>query len=115
MGRATATSTTGGAREVASELRSLVEPIMAERVVPGVAVGIVSPDGDVLIGFGVTNVEHPLPVDEDTVFQIASITKTFTSVAIMRLVEDGRIDLDVPVRTYLPDFRLKDSEATATV
>ena len=115
MGRASADSAPGYARDVASELLALVEPIMSERIVPGVAVGLVSREGDVLRGFGITNVEHPLPVDAHTVFQIASITKTFTSVAVMRLVEEGRIDLDAPVRTYLPEFRVRDSDASAKI
>jgi len=106
---------TARASDVQSELREVVEPIMKERVVPGVAVGLVTRDGDVFGTFGITNIEHPMPVHEETVFQIASITKTLTSVAVMRLVEDGRVDLDAPVRTYLPEFRLKDPEATATV
>jgi CubicO group peptidase (beta-lactamase class C family) len=109
------TATQRHSAQVLDELRAIVEPIMAERVVPGVAVGLVSREGDVLACFGITNVEHPMPVHEETVFQIASITKTLTSVAIMRLVEDGQIDLDAPVRTYLPDFRLKDPEATRAV
>jgi CubicO group peptidase (beta-lactamase class C family) len=47
-------------------------------------------------------------VETDTLFQIGSTTKTITATTIMRLVESGQVELDVPVRTYLPDLRLHD-------
>jgi CubicO group peptidase (beta-lactamase class C family) len=83
--------------------------------VPGVAVGVLHGDEEYIAGFGVTSVEHPLPVTEDTLFQIGSITKTFTATALFRLVELGKLALDVPLRTYLPDLRLKDEAVTAQV
>jgi CubicO group peptidase (beta-lactamase class C family) len=83
--------------------------------VPGVAVGVLDGGEETVAGFGVTSVEHPLEVDGDTLFQIGSITKTFTGTAVMRLVEDGRVDLDAPVRTYLPELRLADEGVAARV
>jgi CubicO group peptidase (beta-lactamase class C family) len=83
--------------------------------VPGVAVGIVHGDAEDVAGFGVTSLENPLPIDADTLFQIGSITKTFTAAAAMRLVEAGRLSLDAPVREYLPGFRLADEEAARHV
>ncbi len=75
--------------------------------VPGVALGIML-DADVHIaGFGVTNVDYPAPVLTDTLFQIGSTTKSVTATAVMRLVEEGRVDLDAPVRGYLPDLTLE--------
>jgi CubicO group peptidase (beta-lactamase class C family) len=88
---------------------------MARLRVPGVAVGILADDHEYTGGFGVTNVEHPLPVTADTLFQIGSITKTITGTAIMHLVERGALDLDAPVRTYLPELRLADAEVAARV
>jgi CubicO group peptidase (beta-lactamase class C family) len=64
-----------------------------------------------VVAYGVTSVEHPLPVDGDTLFQIASVTKTMTATVVMRLVERGALDLDAPVRRYIPTFRLRDSAA----
>ena len=93
-------------------LVSLTEAKMKEHGVPGVAVGIVA-DGAVTIrGLGITNVEDPLTVTEHTVFPIASISKTFAATAMMRLVEQGKVDLRAPVRTYLPDFRVRDEAAS---
>ena len=79
--------------------------------VPGVAIGIWHDRREELAGWGVTNVDHPLAVDADTLFQIASVTKTMTATVIMRLVERGDVSLDAPVRTYLPSFQLRDVEA----
>ena len=76
--------------------------------IPGVAVGVLAGDQEFAAGFGVTSVENPLPVTPDTLFQTGSITKTFVATAVMRLVENGRLDLDAPVRTWLPDLRLFD-------
>ncbi len=86
-----------------------------EHKVPGVLVGVLQ-DGEVITtGFGVTNVDHPLDVTPDTLFQIGSITKTFTGTLIMKLVEEGLIDLDAPVRTYLPSFKVADEQVSAGV
>jgi CubicO group peptidase (beta-lactamase class C family) len=53
-----------------------------------------------------------LPVDGDTLFQIGSTSKTFTATIAMRLAEMGNLSLDEPIRSYLPDFRLQDAEAS---
>src|SRR5438067_3268110 len=96
-------------------LVSLAEAKMKEYGVPGVALGIVQ-DGVVSIrGLGVTNVEDPLPITAHTVFPIASISKTFAATAMMRLVEQGKVDLRAPVRTYLPDFRVQDDAVSRDV
>src|ERR1041385_3399733 len=96
-------------------LASLAEAKMKEYGVPGVALGIVQ-DGVVSIrGLGVTNIEDPLPVTAHTVFPIASISKTFAATAMMRLVEQGKVDLHARVRTYLPDFRVRDDAVSRDV
>src|SRR2546430_623690 len=92
-----------------------VEAAMTHFQVPGVALGLWHDGQEHMAGFGVTNVNHPLPVDADTLFQIGSTTKTVTATAAMRLVERGVLDLDAPVRTYLPDLRLADDDVAARV
>src|SRR4030095_15630883 len=96
------------------ELAGLVTRKMAEYGVPGVAVGIVKSGQCTMRGFGVTNVEYPQPIGPDTVFPIASISKTFATTAMMRLVEQGKVDLNAPVRKYLPHFRVQDRSAETT-
>lgn len=85
--------------------------------VPGVAVGIIQGRRRYMKGYGVTNIDHPLPVQADTLFQIGSTTKTFTATTIMRLVEQGRLALDVPIRRYLPELRMRSKavERDATI
>ncbi len=96
-------------------LRSYVEQAIEKYRVPGAAVGILHNGEIAAAGFGITNVDHPLPVTDETLFQIGSITKTFTATAIMRLVEMGKLELDATVRTYLPDFKVADETASSKV
>lgn len=109
---------TAAARQAPADARfekiaTLVQAQMSALAVPGVAIGILD-DGRVTTrAFGVTNVDHPLPVTVDTLFQIGSISKTFTGTAMMRLVEQGKIDLSAPIQRYLPAFRVKDADASS--
>lgn len=96
-------------------LVEFVTRTMQETRVPGVALGVLHAGETTTAGFGVTNVDHPLPVTDETLFQIGSITKTFTGTAIMRLVEMDKLRLDATVRSYLPDFKLRDETAAAQV
>ena len=101
-----------------SELNWLDEAIRAEMErwqVPGVSVGILK-DGEVEIaGYGVVNIESGYPVLPETLFQIGSISKTFTATLVLQLVDEGLLDLDVPLITYVPDLVLADEAARATV
>src|SRR5260370_734986 len=85
-----------------------VRGAMEETETPGAAVGMWHRGEEHVAGLGVTSVENPLDVTADTLFQIGSITKTFTATTAMALVEQGKLDLDSPVRTYLPELRLAD-------
>jgi CubicO group peptidase (beta-lactamase class C family) len=94
---------------------ALAEARMKEHGIPGVALGIIAGGKATIRGLGVTNVEDPLPVTEHTVFPIASISKTFAATAMMRLVEQGKVDLRAPVRTYIPEFRVRDEAVSRDV
>ncbi|MDP9321426.1 MAG: beta-lactamase family protein [Chloroflexota bacterium] len=96
-------------------LATLVEAAMANHVVPGVAIGVLDAGEPRSFCFGVTNVDHPLAVDADTVFEIASITKTMTATVAARLAAEGRLDLDAPVRRYLTDMRTGDPNVAERV
>ncbi|MEY9872549.1 CubicO group peptidase (beta-lactamase class C family) [Streptacidiphilus sp. MAP12-33] len=88
----------------------------AERFgIPGAAAGVHVDGRAVYACHGVTSVENPLPVDEHTWFALGSVSKTFTATAVMRLVEHGRIDLDAPVRRYVPELVLADEDHAAAV
>ena len=85
---------------------------MVEYQIPGVAVGVVK-DGEIAYarGFGVAEMGTEIPVTPNSVFHMASIGKTVVAIAIMQLVEQGRIDLDAPVVDYLPYFEMADLAA----
>lgn len=93
-------------------LAALTEAKMKEYGVPGVAIGVIHNGATAIRGFGITNVEDPLPVTAHTVFPIASISKTFAATAMMRLVEQGKVALGAPVRAYVPEFRVRDDAAS---
>jgi CubicO group peptidase (beta-lactamase class C family) len=93
-------------------IATLAEARMKEFGVPGIALGILHNGTATIRGLGITNVEDPLPVTAHTVFPIASISKTFAATAVMRLVEQGKVDLKAPVRKYIPEFRVRDETAS---
>ncbi len=97
------------------QLASLITQKMTEYGVPGVAFGLLRNDQLTMRGFGVTNIDNPQPLTPDTVFPIASISKTLTATAIVRLAEQGKLDLEAPIRRYLPEFAVKDPGATRDV
>jgi CubicO group peptidase (beta-lactamase class C family) len=92
-----------------------IEAAMKRYRVPGVALAISWQGREHVRGFGVTNADYPLPVDADTLFRIGSTTKTFTATAVMRLVEQGKVDLAAPARSYLPNLALADEVAAGSV
>jgi CubicO group peptidase (beta-lactamase class C family) len=88
---------------------------LARLRVPGVAVGVIAGGTWYAAGLGVTNLHHPLEVTPDTLFQVGSTSKTFTATAVMLLSDEGRLDVEATVRTYIPDFRLRSEEDAARV
>ncbi len=94
-------------------LDAYVESAMADWEVPGLAIAVVKDDEVIYArGFGVTERGGADPVDEHTLFAIASTTKAFTTAALGMLVDDGLIDWDDPVRRHMPDFELSDPYVT---
>lgn len=77
---------------------------MQQRQIPGLALAVCY-QGRILKekGYGVAEVQHQSPVTPETVFELASITKQFTASAIMLLVQEGKVELDEDIHTYLPD------------
>jgi CubicO group peptidase (beta-lactamase class C family) len=91
-------------------------PLLIEKYgVPAAAVAVLA-DGQVVDNAaGVLNKSTGVDATPDSLFQIGSITKLWTSTLVMQLVDEGAVDLDVPVRTYLPEFRIADEEAAAVI
>ncbi len=90
-----------------------IERKQQELQVPGTAAGVWYQGQEQTASFGVTSTAHPLAVTPQTLFQIGSISKTMLATVMMRLVEQGRVALDHPVRIYLPGLRLADEKTAA--
>jgi CubicO group peptidase (beta-lactamase class C family) len=76
---------------------------LSRQKIPGIAVGIFHNGQPIhMKGYGLSNIEHDVPVKMNTVFQTASIGKMFTAIAVLTLVEDQKINLDESIRYYLP-------------
>ncbi|MBN1137785.1 MAG: serine hydrolase [Anaerolineae bacterium] len=98
------------------DLEQSIEAQMKAGQVPGLALAAVQ-DGEIVYaqGLGVASVETGLPVTPDTLFRIGSITKPLTATAIMRLVQAGKLDLDRPVREYVPWLTFSDESAAERI
>jgi D-alanyl-D-alanine carboxypeptidase len=87
-------------------LQARLDRLRERYAIPGISVAIVMPDGSTWLGVsGLADVSTGRPVTTSTSFAIASISKTFTAALVLTLAEEGRIDLDAPVRTYLPTLK----------
>jgi CubicO group peptidase (beta-lactamase class C family)/D-alanyl-D-alanine dipeptidase len=91
---------------IAAHLHHLIEHEMADKGLPSVAIALV--DGQDIVwaqGFGFEDTKRRGPATAATIYRVGSVSKLFTAMGIMRLVESGEIDLDAPVGEYLPDFQ----------
>jgi CubicO group peptidase (beta-lactamase class C family) len=105
-----------GQAGLSDDFAPLVRRLMARDQIPGVAVGVVEQGQLVFVrGFGYRDLEARLPVTPDTLFPLGSCSKAFTATAVALLADEGRLGLDTPVRSYLPDFSLADPVASATL
>src|SRR5262245_27154072 len=106
------------AADASPEFRAVAEALVAamrESRIPGAALGILAGDREEHATFGVASLSSLRPVTPATLFQTGSLAKTYTATAIWRLIDEGALGLDAPVRTYLPTLRLSDEATAATV
>lgn len=101
---------------ITDSLNAYIKRGMADWQIPGLAIAIVK-DGKVVVstGYGVREVGRSEPVDENTLFLIASNTKLFTGTALAKLEDDKKLSLNDRVTKYLPDYKLYDPAATQLV
>jgi CubicO group peptidase (beta-lactamase class C family) len=101
------------AQSVPPDLDNYVERTIKTFEVPGIAVAVVK-NGKVLLtkGYGVREIGKPAPVNEHTLFGIASNSKAFTAAALAMLMDEGKLKWDDPISTYLPWFQLYDPYVT---
>jgi CubicO group peptidase (beta-lactamase class C family) len=102
---ARAQTTPPGATRVRAVVDSLARAFLADSQAPGVSIEVVR-DGDTIVstGWGFANLEERVPATAATLYRIGSITKQFTSAAVMRLVQAGKVSLDDSIAAYLPDL-----------
>lgn len=98
------------------DLDAFVEKGLAEWKVPGLSIAVVK-DGAVVLsrGYGVRDLATKEKVTPETLFSIASATKSFTATVAAMVVEEKKIDWDTPLKSYFPDFRMYDPAATEKV
>ena len=97
-------------------IEAFIEQGMRDWGIPGLAVSVVKDDELAWArGFGVRRLGHPEPVDADTLFNVASVSKAFNAAALGLLVDEGRIGWDDPVARHLPQLQLYDPYVTRAV
>lgn len=99
--------------ELLARIHDLIRKRMESSSIPGLsaAIGI---DGSLAWteGFGMADLENQVPATPQTIYRLASISKPITAIAAMKLVEAGKLDLDAPVSTYVPEFPEKQAPIT---
>lgn len=97
-----------------AELDRYIQKVLVDGQIPGIAIGIVRNDSVLVTkGYGVRELGKPDRVDENTVFDIASLAKSFTAAAVAMLVDRGTLQWDDPVRKYLPELVLPNEQLTS--
>lgn len=96
-------------KKILAEIEQYTLQVMKDWKVPGVGLAVLK-DNQVIYakGLGVKSLKTNEPVDENTVFQIGSVSKSFTAALIAMLVDEGKLNWDDPIRKHLPDFEMYD-------
>lgn len=105
----------GDLDDVREWLSTRLRELAAEHQVPGAAVAVLAGGETAEAAYGVLSRTTGVEATTDSVFQIGSITKVWTASLVMQLVDEGAVDLDAPVRRYLPEFRVADETASQRI
>src|SRR5215467_1547066 len=98
-----------------AQLRARVAELLTEYRIPSAAIGVLDDGAITDFAVGVKNVSTGESATVDTIYQCGSMTKTWTALTAMQFVEEGLLDLDEPVRTYLPGFTVADPQVSVRV
>ena len=108
-----------GEADVSDDRRKTLQDRLADlrerHGVPGASLAVLHDDDVRTAASGILNLDTGVEATTDSLFQIGSITKVWTATLAMQLVDEGLLDLDVPIRTYLPDFRVADEGTSKAV
>lgn len=98
-----------------TDIQARLDALARQHKVPGASLGVMSGDEVLEFTTGVANKNTGVPVTSDTLFQIGSNTKLYTTTLVMQLVDEGKVDLDSPVKRYVPELKLADAKGAETV
>ena len=98
-----------------ADLAAFVEAAASEHDVPGAGLAVRVAGQDVIACWGVTGIDNPEAIDRDTLFVLGSVSKTVTATTLMHLVAGHRVDLEAPVRRYVPELVLSHEDAAAQI
>src|SRR5882757_3157034 len=101
--------------EINEWLPQRLSELLADNKVPGAAVAVAAGDEVVEAAAGVLSKATGVDATPDSVFQVGSITKVWTATLVMQLVDEGKLDLDAPVRDYVAEFSIGDDDAAARI
>jgi CubicO group peptidase (beta-lactamase class C family) len=89
-------------------LDTIIRNNLKHQRIPGAAVALVH-EGRVIFSqcYGVADIQKKIAMTEDTYFMLGSLTKSFTALAVLKLIEQGKIDPDADIKKYIPDFSIK--------
>ncbi|MES2948128.1 MAG: serine hydrolase domain-containing protein [Pseudomonadota bacterium] len=108
------TVTRGDYQQAKAYISELIQHEMSKHGVPGLSIALVDDQRIVWAqGFGFADVEKKTPAGADTLYRVGSISKLLTDAAAMQLAEQGRLDIDAPLQTYLPGFAPKTHQPPA--
>jgi CubicO group peptidase (beta-lactamase class C family) len=102
-------------REVSDWIGERLPALIEEYDVPAAAVAVLAGGEVVDHAAGILSMSTGVGATPDSIFQIGSVTKLWTSSLVLQLVDEGRVDLDATVRTYLPEFRIADEDAASRI
>src|SRR5215469_8684521 len=99
----------------ATHIQARVADLLSEYRTPSAAIAVLR-DGEITdLAVGVRNLATGEPATTDTIYQCGSMTKTWTALAFMQFIDEGKVRLDEPVRSYLPSFKVADPEVSGKV
>ena len=87
-----------------AHIKEVVTKVMEEKHIPGLSIAVSMPSGTVEESYGLANVEYQQPVDKDSIFEIGSISKTFTAIGILMLQEEGKLSVNDKITNYFPQY-----------
>ena len=96
-------------------LDSIIRNNLEQQRIPGAAVAVVH-DGRIIFSqcYGYADTQKKVPITEDTYFMVGSLTKSFTALAVQKLIQQGKVDLNADIRKYIPDFSIRNLDGGET-